>query len=42
MNTKDKDYHICKKCNKKFTPSKTNPTQEYCSDICWKKSHGLK
>lgn len=37
-----KSKNICKHCNKKFKPSKSNPTQEYCNEICWKKAHGLK
>ena len=42
MTTRNTQYKICKYCDKKFKPNKKNPNQEYCKDICWKKSHNLK
>jgi hypothetical protein len=32
----------CKQCGKKIKKMKNNPSQEYCNETCWKKSHGLK
>lgn len=39
---KNRNHKSCKHCGKKFKVSKSNSSQEYCGEICWKKSHGLK
>jgi hypothetical protein len=29
------------KCKKMFIPETANPSQKYCSDVCWKRANGL-